>query len=363
MTGLKAAQGRVLSATLDRPAIGHDTATGMSHRNELPMARIAVIIVNYNAADLAIAAVESVRARHHGGHEVHIHLVDNASPAGDGAAFVRAARDRGWDGQVTLYPERENHGFGRGNNLVLQRLAGGDNPPDFVFLLNPDAQLENEAIAILADFLQARPRAAMAGAQARNPGGAAPVPAAFRFPGAASHFAAALNFGPVARLMRGSRVALGGDLDTRRVDWVSGAAVLARFDVWRDLGFFDPAYFLYYEEVDLMHRAARAGWECWHVAEARIIHVEGASTDVRSARAERVRKPAYWYNSWQHYFRSNHGRIGALGVALAWLAGAGLNLPLARIRGQQPAAPLHFLGDFWALALRPLLGLRPGRPR
>lgn len=327
------------------------------------MARIAVIIVNYNAAELAIAAVESVRARSHPGHEVGIHLVDNASPAGDGAVFAETAQSRGWGDGVALHLESENHGFGRGNNLVLRKLAAGDDPPDYVFLLNPDAQLENEAIAILADFLDGHPKAAMAGAQARNPGGEAPVPAAFRFPGAASHFAAALNFGPVARLMRGSQVALGGDLDTRRVDWVSGAAVLARFDVWRDLGFFDPAYFLYYEEVDLMRRAARAGWECWHVAEARIIHVEGASTDVRSARAERVRRPAYWYESWRHYFRSNHGRAGAIGVALAWLAGAGLNVPLSRIRGQKPAAPLNFFGDFWALSLRPLLGLRPGQRR
>lgn len=327
------------------------------------MTRIAVIIVNYNAADLAVAAVESVRAHRHGGRRVEIHLVDNASPAGDGARFAQEARDRGWGAQVTLYPEPENHGFGRANNLVLRQLARRDDPPDYVFLLNPDAQLENEAIAILADFLDRHPKAAMAGARARNPDGDGPVAAAFRFPGAASHFAAAVNFGPLARLMRGSQVALGGDLPTRRVDWVSGAAVLARFDVWRDLGFFDPAYFLYYEEVDLMRRAARAGWECWHVAEARIIHVEGASTDLRSARAERVRKPAYWYESWRHYFRSNHGRAGALGVALAWLAGAGLNLPLTRIRGQRPAAPLHFFSDFWNLVLRPLLGLSPGRTR
>ena len=69
--------------------------TGISHHQELFMARIAVIIVNYNAADLAVAAVESVRARGHGGHQVDIHLVDNASPDGDGAVFAETARARG----------------------------------------------------------------------------------------------------------------------------------------------------------------------------------------------------------------------------------------------------------------------------
>jgi N-acetylglucosaminyl-diphospho-decaprenol L-rhamnosyltransferase len=43
---------------------------------------IAVIIVNYGTPDLAIEAVESVRARLHGGRRVEVHLVDNASPGG-----------------------------------------------------------------------------------------------------------------------------------------------------------------------------------------------------------------------------------------------------------------------------------------
>ena len=44
---------------------------------------IAVIVVNYGTADLAIEAVESVLARDHGGRTVRVHLVDNASPGED----------------------------------------------------------------------------------------------------------------------------------------------------------------------------------------------------------------------------------------------------------------------------------------
>ena len=65
--------------------------------------------------------------------------------------------------RVTLYPERVNHGFGRGNNLVLHALAARPTPPDKVFLLNPDAQLDNEAIAILADVLDQTPGTAICG--------------------------------------------------------------------------------------------------------------------------------------------------------------------------------------------------------
>lgn len=324
------------------------------------MAEIAVIIVNYNAGDLVVAAVQSVLDRAHPGHSVRVHLVDNASPAGDGARLEEVARARGWGGRVTLHLETVNHGFGRGNNRVLEALAAEARPPDYVFLLNPDAQLENEAVAILADFLDARPRAAMAGARARNPDGEGPVTAAFRFPNLPDVLSQAVNFGPVSRLMARHRVALGPDLPTGRVDWVSGAAVMARFGVWRDLGFFDPDYFLYYEEVDLMLRTARAGWECWYVAEARIVHVEGASTEVRSAEAERRRRPAYWYQSWRVYFAKNHGRAYALAAVAAWTGGAAVNHALSRLRGRPPAAPRRFFGDVWAEVWRPLLGL-PGR--
>ncbi|WP_299844095.1 glycosyltransferase family 2 protein [uncultured Jannaschia sp.] len=325
------------------------------------MAEIAVIVVNYNAGELALAAVESVLAHTHPGHDVHVHLVDNASPNGDGAMLAEVAAARGWGARVTLHLERVNHGFGRGNNLVLEELARCAMPPDYVFLLNPDAQLEGETIATLANFLAAHPKAAVAGARARNPGREAPVTAAFQFPSAWSVLSSAINFGPVARVLDRHRVALDPDLPTQRVDWVSGAAVMARFDVWRELGFFDPEYFLYYEEVDLMLRTARTGWECWHVAEARIVHVEGASTDVKSVATERKRHPAYLYHSWQHYFRKNHGRGYALLSAAAWTGGAIVNHLLVRLRGQRPAAPKRFFEDFWAEGWRPLLGLAPGR--
>lgn len=324
------------------------------------MAEIAVIIVNYNAADLAIEAVQSIVDRDHDGHQVSVHLVDNASPDGSAATLQAAAQTHNWGAQMTLYCEDVNHGFGRGNNVVLSALAAQVTPPDYVFLLNPDAQLKNDALAILVQFMNSHPDCAVAGTRAYNPGASNPVTAAFRFPSLTSVFSAALSFGPVARLLKNHAVAIGADLPTCEIDWVSGAATLARFHVWQDIGFFDPEFFLYYEEVELMYRTKQAGWTCWHVAEAEILHIEGASTDVRSADNEHKRRPAYWYHSWQYYFRKTHGRTYALATAGAWVIGAALNEGLARLRGTRPAAPRRFFRDFWAAGIRPLLGLPPG---
>ena len=119
--------------------------------------------------------------------------------------------------------------------------------------------------------------------------------------------------------VRAPSVALPHDTPTGPVGWVTGAAVMFRFTALRGIGGFDPEYFLYYEEVDLMHRLTLRGHRIWHVAEAAVVHVEGAATGVRSG--EVTRRPAYWYESWRLYFVKTHGVRAARRIALAKLAG------------------------------------------
>lgn len=323
-----------------------------------PPAEISVIIVNYGTAELALAAVESVLARNHGSRTVDVHLVDNASPGGDAATIAEAHAARDWGGRVTLYLEAENHGFGRGNNLVLKALAEREVPPTYVMLLNPDARLENEAVAILAGFLDDHPAAAAAGAGIALPDGT-PVTAAFRFPSPAWEFAGAVNFGPVTRLFDRWRVPLPPDHPPGPVDWVSGAAVMLRLADLLTAGGFDPDFFLYFEEVELMHRLHRAGGEVWFRPEARVVHAESVSTGMRSR--ERQRRPEYWYRSWRHFHSKARGRAGVLLAAGGWMLGAGLNGVICLVRRREPSFPKFFARDFVRHVLRPLLTAEKGR--
>jgi GT2 family glycosyltransferase len=316
------------------------------------METIAVIIVNYGTSQLAIAAVDSVLAHSHGGRDVTVHVLDNASPGADAEVLSRAHAAKGWGDRVTLYLEDENHGFGRANNRVIDRLAEAAHPPDAVFLLNPDAALANEAIAILAETLERHPDVAFAGAAATGPDGT-PQEGAFRFPNIPNEFAHALSFGPVARAMRRWAVHLPLDLDEGDVDWVSGAGVLIRFDVLRQLDGFDPDFFLYFEEVELMWRAARQGWKSRYVPRARIVHDAGAATEVNNANYLK-RMPTYAHESWRHYFLKTHGRLGAAAAACARLCGAGLNVVIARLRRRSGFTPPGFFADFWRYAAKPI---------
>lgn len=306
---------------------------------------ISVIIVNYGTPELAMAAVDSVLGCYRGAHDVDIHLVDNASPGEDAAILGAAVSRPEWSGKVHFYPENTNHGFGRGNNLVLRKLAARAAPPEKVLFLNPDARLDDGALTVLSDALDSDLTAAFAGAGIEQPE-VGPVVAAFRFPGFISEFERSAAFGPVSKLFSNWRVPLSPDHPEGPVDWVAGAGVMARFDILQALDFFDPFFFLYFEEMDLMRRAQEAGYRCLYVPRARVVHSEGVATGVKSGQTGRKRFPAYWYHSWAHYFRKSHGWLPAFAVLGAVLAGTALNHLQAWSRRREASTPLHAFRDF-----------------
>ena len=82
----------------------------------------------------------------------------------------------------------------------------------------------------------------------------------------------------------------------------------------------DEGYFLYFEETDYQLAIARAGYEVWYVPDARVTHVEGATTGQGKARRDDGAVPDYWYRSRRRYFEKNHGAAYADRADRAWLA-------------------------------------------
>lgn len=314
---------------------------------------IAVIIVNYGTADLAIAAVESVLAQQGATYQVTVHLLDNASPGGDAQALRLAHSEKGWGNRVFLYLETENHGFGRGNNVVLEKLAAQPKTPDYVFLLNPDAEVTETTLPTLVNFLNRARDVAIVGCAIRRPD-SLPVPAAFRFPSIKSELSGAANFGPISRLLGISTVAVPAEAPSGPVDWVSGAALMARFKTLQDLNFFDPDFFLYFEETELMRRVHSAGHQVWYVAETHIRHVAGAATGMQSGSHKSKTQPGYWYDSWRLYFVKSHGAGYARLAAGARLAGWAVNYLVRTVQRRPKDGPQRFLRDFSRHVLRPL---------
>ncbi|MGH2917993.1 MAG: glycosyltransferase family 2 protein, partial [Solirubrobacteraceae bacterium] len=118
--------------------------------------------------------------------------------------------------------------------------------------------------------LQASPDAAAAGARLLRPDGAA-QPSAWRFPTPATAAVGALF------LHRRYTVQSRGER-TRDVDWAQSAALLVSRDAAEQIGWFDPAFFVYSDEVDFCKRLRDAGWRTLYVPGAVAIHHEQLST-------------------------------------------------------------------------------------
>jgi GT2 family glycosyltransferase len=105
------------------------------------------------------------------------------------------------------------------------------------------------------------------------------------------------------------------------MDWLPGASLLIRREVFETIELMDEGYFLYYEETDFCLQAARYGWECWYVPSSHVMHLAGQSTGVTTPTDQPKRLPQYWFNSRRRYFVKNHGRLYAAIADTVWFLG------------------------------------------
>ncbi len=317
--------------------------------------RVLVIVLNYRTPQMTLRAVQAALADMEG-LDAELVMVDNAS--GDGSADVLAQEihARGWNegNRVRLIVSPVNGGFGAGNNIGLKAGMSDGTAPDYYYLLNSDAFPDGGCLGRLLGHLENNPKAGFAGSHVRGEDNLDHT-TAFRFPSIAGEFEGAARFGPITRALQNAVVAPELPTETTQVDWVAGASVLIRAETLQDIGLFDESFFLYFEETDLCKRASRAGWECWYVPSARVVHIGSVSTGMKTW--DRI--PAYWYASRRHYFVKNHGRFYAAAALFAKLAGGAIHTLRCAVTGRSRQDPPGFYSDL----LRHGLGLPLDRKR
>jgi N-acetylglucosaminyl-diphospho-decaprenol L-rhamnosyltransferase len=302
--------------------------------------KVASVTVNYKTADLALRAIEAALADLEPLHGKAF-LVDNDSGDGSLERLRQGIADRGLGPRVELIASPRNVGFGAGNNLAFRAALASDDPPDYFYLLNPDAKPYAGALRVLVDFMDAHPTVGIAGSRVRHPGGEVRH-SAFRFPSVVSELEAGLHVSLASKLLERWRVPAEPPTQTGPVDWVSGASVMLRTAMLRDVGMFDENFFLYYEETDLCLRAARAGWTTWYVLESEAEHIGQVSTGMKDRAKPR---PRFWFESRAYYLRKNYGPLKLL-AANAAFASAYSVYEIRKRLGKPEVDPPGFYRDF-----------------
>jgi N-acetylglucosaminyl-diphospho-decaprenol L-rhamnosyltransferase len=306
--------------------------------------RVQVAIVNYRTGGLAVDCLRSLWPEVQACPGTQVTVVDNCSGDGSAEVIASAIAAEGWSGWAQLHRAPVNGGFSYGNNQVVRPALASSNPPDYFWLLNPDTQIQPGALRVLVDFMQTHPQVGIAGSSFLLGNGEL-WPYAFRFPSVWSELANGLRLGIVGKLLKNHVGLRRMGSEAEQVDWLPGASMLVRREVFEAVGLMDEGYFLYFEETDFSLAARRAGWQTWYVPQSCVQHFVGQSTGVSGHHAALKRRPQYWFDSRRRYWVKNHGRAYAALTDVVW-ALAFSTWKLRNLIQRKPADyPPYFFGD------------------
>lgn len=225
---------------------------------------LSAVIVNWNAGDLLLRAIESLL---NNGLEPppEVVVIDNASTDGSpqraGEAFPGV--------RVFIMPE--NRGYGAGANAGVARTRA-----PFVVVMNPDVEVLPGSLAAWVEFLQTHPRAGMCGGVILSPEGRLQL-SHLRVPSVWSEawMKVVGNRLPAWLWERWLRKVY---RRARQLPVVGGCIFCFRRRALEMVEGFDEGFFLYFEEADICQRLWKQGWEVWLVPRARVVHHGARST-------------------------------------------------------------------------------------
>ncbi len=251
-------------------------------------------VVNTSQRELLLRGLDAIaRERTAVPFATEVLVLDNGSRDGSAqAARAHAAVD------ATIALD-ERRGKAANDSELLRRARGR-----YALLLNEDSELRPGATLALWDALEQHPRAACAGAQLLRPDGRAQA-CAWRFPTVLTALAGALV---LHRLL----VVQSGGERTREVGWCQSSALLVRREAAAQVGYMDPDFFVYSDEVDFARRLRDAGWHSLYVPQAMAVHHEQLSTGALPER--RIVELARGRDL---YMRKHHSAAAA--CAVRWL--------------------------------------------
>lgn len=225
--------------------------------------KLAVIILNWNGHKLLERFLPTV-VKNTINTDTDLIVADNGS-TDDSIIFVKENFP-----EIKILEFPENYGFAKGYNLAIDSISH-----EYVLLLNSDVEVTPEWTKSLIEYLDS------------NPDVAAVQPKIlsyynkdyFEYAGAAGGLLDRLGY-PYCRGRIFSSVEKDlGQYDDSPADicWASGAAMLVRTEIYKQLGGLDPDFFAHMEEIDLCCRMHTAGYKVAVVPTSKVYHVGGAS--------------------------------------------------------------------------------------
>jgi len=253
---------------------------------------LTIGIVNYNTKKDLKKCIKSI-LQNPPNCNYQIIIVDNDSRDGSRKLLKQIKNEN-----IKYISNNKNMGFGRACNQIEKTQNSS-----YILFLNPDVEVSKNAIDKLIDFLKKNEKIGM-------------VTGKLLFPDDSFQLSCR-KFPTILRVLFGresflrktfpnniiSKEYLMSDLDYNKIqfpDWVRGAVMLFKTDLFEKIGGFDEKFFLYFEDTDICLRLRKKGYEIAYLPEAVFYHKLGSST-----KKERLKTKFIHNISMFHYIRKN----------------------------------------------------------
>ena len=281
---------------------------------------VSIVIVNYNTYNLTQACIESIYKRTKDV-DFEVIVVDNDSKDDSVIKFRN-------DSRISLIESNKNLGFGRANNLGIKKAKGR-----YVFFLNSDTILLNNAVKLMADFMDEHGKrlgigglgCLLTGSDGKRTHSYAPFPRMGRVlkDEWGDHFLK--RFGRrMKRLEEG--ISIDESMTYFPVNYVTGADLFVARETINRYGSFDPDFFMYYEEAEMQYRWYKNGLKSYILCSPQIVHMEGGSQ-----RKASVQKQLTQLKSMFIYFKKTNSRWKYTFFRLAFGIGRFLTFPFQKM--------------------------------
>jgi len=233
----------------------------------IPM--VSVVIVNYNVRDFLQNCLQSLY-KSSIRNQIEVIVVDNNS-SDDSMQMVKTSFPF-----VHRIKLDENIGFGKANNIAIKKCSA-----PITLLLNPDTIVEEKTLETMVNYLENNPSVGLAGCKLLNADGSFQLPCRRGFPTPWVSFCKVFGLQtlfPNSSLFAQYNQTFKSENETYSVDAVSGAFMVVRTSILKDVKGFDPDFFMYGEDLDLCFRIQKMGWDIAYVHTTSTIHFKGEST-------------------------------------------------------------------------------------
>ncbi len=268
------------------------------------MIQVSIIIVNYNTAHWVRRCIGSIREQTRDIY-FEIIVVDNQS------------KNRDIETTIAQFPELifiqsgSNNGFGAACNMAAKNAKG-----DFLFFLNPDTELQNNALKYFVEFWkihQQKLPIACLGAMLQKENGEQQHSFG-SFPQMTNLISAKIKSSTRKFFNQTIQSATFPSFqDYLKVDYITGANLFISKENFERFNGFDNGFFMYFEETDLQKRMSDNGLYSYIIEGPKMMHFQGASTE-----GDLPKLRVLYFNSLLFYFKKHSARFSYFQFSISW---------------------------------------------